>query len=54
MNKPTATNKEIGKRIHNLRKEHGIKSEVFSNILGISVGFLGLIERGNRGTTIPW
>ncbi len=43
--------KEIGARIRESRTEMGISLEELAERVGITAGFLGLIERGNRCTT---
>jgi transcriptional regulator with XRE-family HTH domain len=43
--------KIIGKNIRAIRESRGFTTEMLSEILGISSSFLGLIERGQRGTT---
>ena len=46
------SDKEIGKRIHELRKSAMISQVTFSEYLDISVSHLRLIENGERGTKI--
>ncbi len=45
-------NKIIGANIRYERKMRNLTVSQFSEIIGITPGFLGLIERGHRGTTI--
>jgi len=45
-------NKEIGQRIRKLRISHGISMDELSSKLGITQGFLGLVERGERGASV--
>ena len=42
---------EIGKRIRDLRQCYNMSSEDLAKRLNITPGYLGLIERGDRGTT---
>ena len=44
--------REIGKRVRNLRKSHGLSRDVLAEQLGITLSHMGLIERGERGLTI--
>jgi len=44
--------KEIGGRIRSERLKRNISPEEFAGLLKISVSFVGLIERGLRGTSI--
>jgi transcriptional regulator with XRE-family HTH domain len=37
---------QSGKRIRSIRKERGLTQEEFAELVGISVDFLSLIERG--------
>ena len=43
---------EIGKRITDLREQYNISQDDLAARLGISSGFLGLVEKGSRGTTV--
>jgi len=43
---------DIGKRIRRLRLANGLSVDELSTLLGLTPGFLGLIERGQRGTSI--
>ena len=45
-------NKDIGKRIFNRRKEMGMSRKQLKESVGISEVYLGMIERGERGTSI--
>lgn len=45
-------NKIIGSNIRYERKKRDLTIEELSDILSIAPGFLGLIERGQRGTSI--
>lgn len=45
-------NKIIGSNIRYERKKRDLTIEELSDILAIAPGFLGLIERGQRGTSI--
>lgn len=40
--------KRLGMKIHDLRKEQGFTQEQLAEIMGISLSFLGHIERGTR------
>ncbi len=42
----------IGKRISDRRKELGMNREVFSEQVGLSVEYMGLLERGERFTRV--
>lgn len=44
--------KELGKRVRKLRKELNLTQEQLAEKLGISVSFLGHIERGTRIASI--
>ena len=44
-------NKEIGERIRELRTSYCLSIDELAELLGVSSGFLGLIERGKRGIT---
>ena len=46
-------NTEVGLRLRELRVEYNLSIEKLADILDISPGFLGLIERGERGITLP-
>jgi transcriptional regulator with XRE-family HTH domain len=46
-------NADIGGRVRELRLTYGLTVEQLAEILEISPGFLGLIERGRRGLAIP-
>jgi len=46
-------NNDVGQRVRDLRMEYNLTIEKLSDILDITPGFLGLIERGERGVTIP-
>jgi len=45
-------NKQIGKRIFDTRKEKGLTRTQLKDYAGISEVYLGMIERGERGTSI--
>ena len=45
-------NLKIGRRIFNRRKEKGLTRKQLKNYAGISEIYLGMIERGERGTSI--
>lgn len=45
-------NREIGQRIRALRLSYNLSMDELSNLLEITPGFLGLVERGERGATI--
>lgn len=45
-------NKDVGQRVQELRIKHDLTLEELSEFLGVTPGFLGLIERGKRGLTI--
>ena len=45
-------NREVGQRVRDLRIAYPFTIEEFSEILGITPGYLGLIESGARGITI--
>ncbi|MCL2398159.1 MAG: helix-turn-helix domain-containing protein [Defluviitaleaceae bacterium] len=45
-------NEKIGQRIRELRLYYNLSIEELSDLLGISSGFLRLVERGERGATI--
>ena len=38
--------RQFGNRIKSIRKERGLTQEAFAELVGISVDFLSLIERG--------
>lgn len=40
--------KRLGKKIHDLRRERGLTQEQLAEQAGISLSFLGHIERGTR------
>lgn len=40
--------KNIGQRIRNQRKEKGLSQEQLAELIGISLSFMGHIERGTR------
>lgn len=42
----------IGSNIRYERRKRGLTIDDFAKIIGIAPGFLGLIERGQRGTSI--
>ncbi len=44
--------KNIGSKIRFERKSRGLTIDDFAKIIGMAPGFLGLIERGQRGTSI--
>lgn len=44
--------KIIGSNIRFERKKRGLTIDDFAKVVGIAPGFLGLIERGQRGTSI--
>jgi transcriptional regulator with XRE-family HTH domain len=50
--KNKSLNREIGKRITELRTSRGIRRDKLADRLGITVSYLGLIERGERGLSI--
>ena len=43
---------EIGKRIRELRKFYNMTRKTLAEKLGITISYLGLIERGQRGTSV--
>lgn len=43
---------DMGRKIHDLRKERGITQERLAEQLGISASFLGHIERGTRAASL--
>lgn len=43
--------KEIGDRLRNMRKAYGYTREELSEYLELTIGHIGLIERGERGLT---
>jgi len=45
-------NREVGQRVRDLRIKHPFTIEEFSEILGVTPGYLGLIESGARGISI--
>ncbi|MCL2399051.1 MAG: helix-turn-helix domain-containing protein [Defluviitaleaceae bacterium] len=45
-------NKEIGRRIRELRVSYNLSIDRLAEMLEITPGFLGLVERGERGATI--
>ena len=53
MDKPTKQQirKTIGKNIRHQRLSRNISVEEFADMMGVSTGFIGLMERGLRGTT---
>jgi transcriptional regulator with XRE-family HTH domain len=46
-------NKTIGANIRFEREKRNLTIDTFAKILGVSATTLGLIERGQRGTSIP-
>ena len=46
------TKKQIGHNIRTRRKKLGLSIEQLSEAIDISVGFLGLVERGDRGLSL--
>ena len=44
--------KNIGQRIRNLRKEKGLSQEQLAELIGISLSFMGHIERGTRTASV--
>ena len=46
-------NREIGKRIKELRLSRGISQDALAEMLDISVSHMGILERGGRGLTLP-
>ena len=44
--------KNIGQRIRNQRKEKGLSQEQLAELIGISLSFLGHIERGTRKASV--
>ena len=44
--------KIIGSNIRYERKRRGLTIDDFANVIGMAPGFLGLIERGQRGTSV--
>ena len=53
MDKPSKEQirKTIGKNIRRERLSRNISVDEFSDMMGLTPGFIGLIERGQRGTT---
>lgn len=45
--------KNIGSNIRYERRQRGLTIDDFARIIDMAPGFMGLIERGQRGTTIP-
>lgn len=45
-------NEIIGSNIRYERRKRGLTIDDFAKIIGIAPGFLGLIERGQKGTSI--
>jgi transcriptional regulator with XRE-family HTH domain len=43
---PGHLREQFGARLHSLRVERGLTQEQFAELIGISVDFLSLIERG--------
>lgn len=46
-------NQEVGLRLRMLRKAYNLSIDELAKTLNITSGFLGLIERGYRGLTLP-
>ena len=44
--------KIIGSNIRYERKRRGLTIDDFAKVIGMAPGFLGLIERGQRGTSV--
>ena len=44
--------KIIGSNIRYVRKRRGLTIDDFAKVIGMAPGFLGLIERGQRGTSV--
>ena len=44
--------KSIGQRIRNQRKEKGLSQEQLAEQIGISISFMGHIERGTRVSSV--
>ena len=44
--------KKVGQRIRNQRKEKGLSQEQLAELIGISLSFLGHIERGTRKASV--
>ena len=44
--------KKVGQRIRNQRKEKGLSQEQLAELIGISLSFLGHIERGTRISSV--
>ena len=51
-NRNIADYEKIGQRIQRLRKEKGLSQEQLAELIGISLSFLGHIERGTRKTSV--
>ena len=47
----TSKKREIGERVRELRKQRGFTKEMLAEKAEISVGFLGDIEKGKKGTS---
>ena len=45
--------REVGKRVKALREECGITRTELAKKLGLTLSHMGLIERGQRGLTLP-
>ena len=43
---------DIGRRIHKQRKEKGLSQEQLAELIGISLSFMGHIERGTRKSSV--
>jgi len=50
--KNISLNREIGKRLRDLRRYHGMSREMLAQQLDISTSHIGLIERGERGLSV--
>ena len=42
----------MGQKVRKQRMEHGLSVDELAALLGLSAGFIGLIERGERGLTV--
>ncbi|MGH9566848.1 MAG: helix-turn-helix domain-containing protein [Candidatus Angelobacter sp.] len=52
MQDPIAVKRNLGKRIRQLRKKHGLSQEDFAHESGLGRSFAGSIERGERDIRI--
>lgn len=49
----TSLRKQFGQRVRQIRSEMGKSQEDFAEIVGMSVDFLSLIERGRNSPSFP-